>query len=519
VEEMSNLGRPALLEMTNICKRFPGVQALSAVNFDLQQGEVHLLLGENGAGKSTLIKILSGVYRPDEGHIYINGKMVAIQDPNHAQQLAIATIYQDFALIPHLSVAQNLFLNREIRYQRINFILNNKKMDEMCIALLDRLEIPLRPQQLISSLNTAEKQLVEIARALSTDSQILIMDEPTSTLTSKEIDRLFMMVHQLKSRGVGIIYISHRLEEALGIGDRATVLRDGRQVKTTNVKDTDIDEIIRYMVGRDIADRYPKRNLRPKEEILRIENLTNPPFCKNVHFSLRKGEILGLAGLLGSGKELVLRYVSGVEIPQKMSLTVSGRAVRVASSRDAINMGITYLPSDRKEEGCVLRLDVKKNITLAAVRLLARLGFVRTGRENAIAGEYVNDLNIRPPRLGILVEYLSGGNQQKVVIAKSLCCKPSIMLFDEPTQGIDIGAKVEIYHLISELATKGCGIIMASSELDELMGMCDRIIAMYAGSMVEEFTRDEFDEEDLLAAIFGKNTEGELVLKGTGSER
>jgi ribose transport system ATP-binding protein len=207
VEEMSNLGRPALLEMTNICKRFPGVQALSAVNFDLQQGEVHLLLGENGAGKSTLIKILSGVYRPDEGHIYINGKMVAIQDPNHAQQLAIATIYQDFALIPHLSVAQNLFLNREIRYQRINFILNNKKMDEMCIALLDRLEIPLRPQQLISSLNTAEKQLVEIARALSTDSQILIMDEPTSTLTSKEIDRLFMMVHQLKSRGVGIIYI------------------------------------------------------------------------------------------------------------------------------------------------------------------------------------------------------------------------------------------------------------------------------------------------------------------------
>jgi len=493
-----------LLQMENITKRFPGVLALSKVHFDLRPGEVHLILGENGAGKSTLIKILSGVYRPDEGEISIEGKRVEIQKPHQAKKLGISTIYQDFALIPHLTVAQNIFLGREMTEHRVPFLLDNEGMNDTCRNLIKNLELPLDPTETVSRLNTAEKQLVEIARALSTRSKILIMDEPTSTLTPREIDRLFAMVFQLKEQGVGIIYISHRLEEAERIGDRITVLRDGKYIDTRPVKGTSIDHFIGLMVGEEISERFPKENTQKGGEVLNVRHLTQSPFFEDVNFSLFAGEIIGVAGLLGSGKERVLRSVAGVEPYSEGAITIGGSLARITSSRDAINQGISYLPSDRKEEGIVARMAVTENITLSSLKHYCRLGILRKKREKKSATDFAGKLQIKMANIRTLLEYLSGGNQQKVIIARSLCCRSQIFFFDEPTQGIDIGAKVEIYHLLNELVRHGAGVVISSAELPELIGMCDRILAMYQGRVTGEFSGPEATQENLLRAIFGK---------------
>lgn len=501
---VKNRRHKLLLQMENITKRFPGVLALSRVHFDLCPGEVHLILGENGAGKSTLIKILSGVYRPDEGEIHIEGKRVEIQKPQQAKKLGISTIYQDFALIPHLTVAQNIFLGRETMDRRAPIFLDNESMNHNCRELINALKLPLEPTETVSRLTTAEKQLVEITRALSTQSKILIMDEPTSTLTPREIDRLFDMVFQLKKQGVGIIYISHRLEEAERIGDRVTVLRDGKYIDTCPVKGTSIDHFIGLMVGEEISERFPKEKTQKGAEVLKVRHLAQAPYFEDVNFSLCAGEILGLAGLLGSGKEWVLRAVAGVESYSEGTVTIDGSPVRIRSSRDAINQGISYLPSDRKEEGIVHRMSVMENITLSSLRRYSRLGLLNKKRESKSASDFAGKLQIRMASIRTLLEYLSGGNQQKVIIARSLCCRSQILFFDEPTQGIDIGAKVEIYHLLNELVKQGAGVVISSAELPELIGMCDRILAMYHGRVVGEFSGRDASQENLLRAIFGK---------------
>jgi len=502
--DIRNHKRDVILRMQNITKRFPGVLALSGVHFDLYPGEVHLLIGENGAGKSTLIKIISGVYRPDEGDIFVEGKKVTIQRPHQAKELGISTIYQEFALIPHLTVAQNVFLGREISANGIPFLIDNSSIDDRCQILMERLKLPLRPREYVRNLNTAEKQLVEIARALSTKSKILIMDEPTSTLTSREMERLFDMVIQLKHQGVGIIYISHRLEEAKRIGDRVTVLRDGKYIDTLAVKKTGIDHLISLMVGEEISERFPKEKTEKGPEVLKVQNLSKPPFFHEITFSLHKGEIVGLAGLLGSGKEKVLRAICGVEGFSMGSINIGGKPAKISSCQDAINYGISYLPSDKKEEGIILRMSVGQNVTLSSLKSYCSLGILRPKKETEVAHEFAERLQIKMPSIRALVEYLSGGNQQKVIIARSLCCRSKIFFFDEPTQGIDVGAKVEIYHLLNELVKQGAAVLLASAELPELMGMCDRIFAMYHGEIVGEYNAQEVNQKELLRAIFGK---------------
>jgi ribose transport system ATP-binding protein len=502
--DIRNHNRNVILRMQNITKRFPGVLALSGVYFDLYPGEAHLLVGENGAGKSTLIKILSGVYRPDEGDIFVDRKRVTIQKPHQAKELGISTIYQEFALIPHLTVAENVFLGREISASRIPFLIDNRSIDDRCQILMERLKLPLRPRDYVRDLNTAEKQLVEIAKALSTEARILIMDEPTSTLTSKEIARLFDMVIQLKAQGVGIIYISHRLEEANTIGDRVTVLRDGKHIDTLAVKKTGIDHLISLMVGEEISERFPKEKTEKGPEVLKVQNLSKPPSFHDITFSLHKGEIVGLAGLLGSGKEKLLRAICGVEGFSKGLIKIGGKPAKISCCQDAINYGISYLPSDKKEEGIISRMSVGQNITLSSLKNHCSFGILRPKKEKEVAHEFAGRLQIRMPSIRALVEYLSGGNQQKVIIARSLCCRSRIFFFDEPTQGIDVGAKVEIYHLLNELVKQGAAVLLASSELPELMGMCDRIFAMYHGGIIGEYNTREVNQEELLRAIFGK---------------
>jgi ribose transport system ATP-binding protein len=401
-------------------------------------------------------------------------------------------------------VAENVFLGREISANRIPFLIDNKGIDDRCKVLMERLKLPLRPKEYVRDLNTAEKQLVEIARALSTKAKILIMDEPTSTLTSREIERLFDMVIQLKDQGVGIIYISHRLEEANTIGDRVTVLRDGEHMDTLAVKKTGIDHLISLMVGEEISERFPKEKAEKGPEVLKVQNLSKAPFFHDISFSLHKGEVVGFAGLLGSGKERVIRAICGVEGFSKGLINIGGKPVKISSCQDAINYGISYLPSDRKEEGAILRMNVGQNVTLSSLRSYCSLGILRPKKEIEVAHEFAERLQIRMPSIRTLVEYLSGGNQQKVIIARSLCCRARIFFFDEPTQGIDVGAKVEIYHLLNELVKQGAAVLLASSELPELMGMCDRIFAMYHGQITGEFNAQEVSQEELLRAIFGK---------------
>jgi ribose transport system ATP-binding protein len=504
---MNDQSNQILLKMDHITKKFPGVLALSKVNFDLRAGEIHILLGENGAGKSTLIKILSGVYRPDEGYIHIEGKRVHIQKPHQAKNIGISTIFQDFSLVPHLTVAQNIFLGKEISHIHSPFLLNNRSMNERCRNIMRRLEIYIEPTTYVRDLSTAEKQLVEIGRALSTDSKILIMDEPTSTLTPREIDRLFDMVLQLKQQGVGIIYISHRLEEAMKIGDRVTILRDGCFINTCRISETSIDHLISFMVGEEISERFPKENVRKGAEVLRVKHLAKAPFIEDINFSLFSGEVVGLAGLLGSGKESVLRAVAGVDPLIQGIICVNNRSASIKSTRDAINHGISYLPSDRKTEGILPRMSVGENVTLSSLKRYCHLGILHKSRERKTALEFTKKLQIRMPNIQSLLEYLSGGNQQKVIIARSLCSRSKIFCFDEPTQGIDIGAKVEIYHLLNELAKQGAAIIISSSELPELIGMCDRILAMHQGRIVRQFNRNEANQERLLRAIFGKENQ------------
>ena len=486
-----------LLEMKNINKSFPGVQVLKDVDVELHKGEVHILLGENGAGKSTLIKILSGAYSLDSGEIIFEGKYVNIAKPTDAQELGITTIYQEFNLIPYLTVSQNIYLGRE-PVSPVTRKLNHKKLREDTEALFRRLHLDIDPNANVIDLGVAEQQMVEIAKALSVNSKVLIMDEPTSALTDKEIENLFTIIRNVQKHGVSIIYISHRIEEFEQIGDRVTIMRDGEAVKTLDIKKTSLDEMIQHMVGRDIGNHYPKAATTPGEEILSVKNLTREKVFKDVNFSLKSGEILGICGLMGAGRTEIMRSLFGVDPKNSGDIFVHGQKVEINHPRQAIKAGMGFLTEKRREEGLVLVMDIAKNITLPSLEKIDLTYTLDKKKEKRIVSDYIESLQIKCTGREQETETLSGGNQQKVVIAKWLMSKSNIFIMDEPTRGIDVGAKIEVYTLMNSLVAEGNGIILISSDLPEVLGMSDRILVVCRGEIVKEFSREEATQEKIM---------------------
>lgn len=472
-----------LVEMHRIDKRFPGVHALKAVSFDLQEGEVHALMGENGAGKSTLMKILSGVYHPDSGRILVEGREVTLPSPRAAQDQGIGIIHQELALMKDLTVAQNIFIGRE---PRLSFgRVDDAKMIRDAEALFRVLNINIDPRRKVDGLSIARQQMVEIAKALSARSRVLIMDEPTAALTDSEINELFAMIARLKADGVGIVYISHKMDEIRRISDRVTVMRDGEYVGTVGAKETPISQIISMMVGRTLTDETVSiPDLSGAEVALEVKGLNRGREIRDVSFSLKKGEVLGFAGLMGAGRTEVARAIFGADPRDSGEITVHGRKVEIRSPVDAVRAGIGYLPEDRKHFGLALGMDVADNVALASMhRFTGGLGQVRDEAMRKTARDFIRSLGIRTPSERQEVRLLSGGNQQKVVIAKWLLRNCDILIFDEPTRGIDIGAKSEIYKLLADLAAEGKAIIVISSELPEILRVSHRIAVMCEGRL------------------------------------
>ena len=491
-----------ILEMKNISKAFYGVQALNNVDFSVLRGETHILLGENGAGKSTLVKILSGAYHKDAGEIFFDGEQIEISTPLDAQRKGISIIYQEFNLIPGLSVAENIFLGREP--VKGNRLINWRVLNENAKAILDKLHADVSPTALVATLSVAEQQFVEIAKALSFGAKLIIMDEPSATLTPAEIDRLFAVIRDLKRAGVSIIYISHHLDEIFEIGDRVTVLRDGELVATDDIKNVTKDMIIRWMVGRDLTNTYPPRTTTPGEVVLEVQNLSRRGELHDISFHLRRGEILGIAGLVGSGRTELVRALYGAAPIDRGEIKLHGRTLAIKTPKESIKNGIGFLPEDRKQEGLVLEQSVKNNVTLANLVKVVKNGIISGSAEKAAVDEYVRNLGIRTVNQQVLIKNLSGGNQQKVVLAKWLFTDSDILIFDEPTRGIDVGAKYEIYQLMNRLTEQGKSVIMVSSELPEIIGMSDRVLVLHNGRITGEYTRDQFDQELIM-----KNAAGE----------
>jgi len=491
-----------LLEMKQICKRFPGVQALRNVNIIVCGGEIHALVGENGAGKSTLMKVLSGVYPPDSGEIYLNNQRVNISNLQEAQKLGISIIFQEFNLIPHLSVGENVFFGRFP--QGFCGKVNWNRLFSEAEQILASLGISLDPHSLVKNLSVADQQMVEIAKALSLKSQVLIMDEPTSALTQKEIDILFALMKKLKSQGVAIIFISHRLEEVKEIADRITVLRDGEKICTAEAKDLTREEIANLMVGREMKTMFPKQEAKIGRIILEVKNLFRNGKLDNVSFYLRKGEILGIYGLVGAGRTELARAIFGEDPIDKGDILIEERPITFYSPYDAVHAGIGMVPEDRSQQGLLLTQSVEFNISLPSLMNYANFGKINKKLASEEALKQVKALNIKTPSLNQKVMYLSGGNQQKVVLAKWLELEPRILILDEPTRGIDVGAKAEIYSLISNLAQKGFGVIMISSELPEILGMSDRILVMNKGQITAQFNREEAEPQKIIMAAAGR---------------
>ena len=488
-----------LVEMTGISKSFPGVHALDDCRFELRAGEVHALVGENGAGKSTLMKILAGIYRRDAGTIRVKGQEVEIASPRAAQDLGISMIHQELNLMGHLTVAQNIFIGREPR-GAARFLLDEKVLNAKARELFETLHIKLDPRARVSGLAVAQQQMVEIAKALSFSSDVLIMDEPTAALTDIEIDDLFRIIRHLRERGAGVIHISHRLEELKQISDRVTVMRDGRYIDTVLTAEAGIQSIISMMVGRTIFEAAPELPEQPDPEVvLEVRNLNRGRVIRDVSFQLHRGEILGISGLVGAGRTEVVRAVFGADRRDSGEILIHGKSVAIRTPADAVAHGIAYLSEDRKRYGLALKMDVEANIVLASLRKFAgRLGQIRFGRTKAIAQEYVKSLAIKTPGIAQRVRNLSGGNQQKVVIAKWLTADTEILIFDEPTRGIDVGAKSEIYRLLNDLAQQGKAIIMISSELPEILRMSHRILVMCEGRITGELGAAEATQERIM---------------------
>ncbi|EMM2532834.1 sugar ABC transporter ATP-binding protein [Citrobacter freundii] len=487
------------LQMSHITKRFPGVLALSNVDFALRKGEVHALLGENGAGKSTLMKILSGVYQPDEGDIIFEGQSVSFANPLSAQSAGITIIHQEFNLFPELTVEENIFIGREF-CKNNRWRLDEKQQRQAAIDILQKLNLNISPETLVADLTVAQQQMVEIAKAISVNAKILIMDEPTAALTETEIDSLFQVTRLLKEQGTGIVYISHRLEELALIADRATVMRDGQFIATVDYDAVKISDLIAMMVGRDLGNIYPRRGpLTQRKPVLEVSGLTRNGVLNNIDFTLYQGEILGFAGLMGAGRTELARAIFGADPIDGGTLKLNGKVTVIKDIPDAIQQGISYLTEDRKKEGLALGLSVERNIMLGNYPEYSdRYGNVDSKRCQKTSEEQVKALRIKTPHLEQAALNLSGGNQQKIIIARWVCKDTDILIFDEPTRGIDVGAKLEIYELMNRLVAKGKSIIMISSELPEVLGMCDRILVMRNGRITGELASDDATQEKIM---------------------
>ncbi len=485
-----------VLRTEAIDKSFPGVHALDHVDFDLYEGEVHVLLGENGAGKSTFMKILSGSLPKDSGRIFLRDQEVDIESPMHARELGIGMVYQELSVISGLSVAENIFLGRLPKRKPFG-IVDWSAATSQAKGILDDLGVDIDPRERVGNLSMGEQQLTEIAKTLSMNAQILLLDEPSSALSDEERERLFNIMRGLQEKGVAIIYVSHRLVEVPQVGQRATVLRDGAKIGTLAVDEADEATLIRMMVGREIEEHFPKEDIERGRELLRVQGLTVKGMLNDLNLSLHEGEILGIFGVLGAGRTDFAHALFGVDLIDSGEIFLDGRKVEISSPAEAIEFGLGYLTEDRKD-GLVPRLAIPANITLASLKKMTRLGFLRHDEERASAERYVEELAIHTPRMSQLVEFLSGGNQQKVALAKWLCSQAKILIFDEPTRGIDVGAKVEVFRLMNDLAKQGVGIIMISSELPEVLAMADRILVMAGGSFVAEYERSQASQEDLM---------------------
>ncbi|EEZ4024673.1 sugar ABC transporter ATP-binding protein [Escherichia coli] len=487
------------LQMKHITKRFPGVLALNDVQFTLRQGEVHALLGENGAGKSTLMKILSGVYQPDEGEIIFEDKPVSFSDPLSAQNVGITIIHQEFNLFPELTVEENIFIGREF-CKKNRWRLDEKQQRQATIEILQKLNLAIKPDTLVADLTVAQQQMVEIAKAISVNARILIMDEPTAALTETEIESLFRVTRLLKEQGTGIVYISHRLEELALIADRATVMRDGQYISTVDYECVKISDLIAMMVGRDLGNIYPRREaLQQRIPVLEVNGLTRKGVLNDINFTLYRGEILGFAGLMGAGRTELARAIFGADSIDSGTLKLNGKETVIKDISDAIQQGISYLTEDRKKEGLALNLSVERNIMLGNYPEYSdRFGNIDSRRCQQTSEEQVKALRIKTPNLEQAALNLSGGNQQKIIIARWVCKDTDILIFDEPTRGIDVGAKLEIYELMNRLVAKGKSIIMISSELPEVLGMCDRILVMRSGRITGELSAKEATQEKIM---------------------
>lgn len=487
-----------LLEMKNISKSFPGVKALSNVSLDLHEGEVLALVGENGAGKSTLMKILTGIYSKDEGEILYNGEALEIHSPKEAQEKGISIIHQELNLMKDLTIGENIYIGREPR-GIFNFFIKDRKLNQMATELFEKLSLDLNSKTKVQKLTVAKQQMVEIAKALSFDSKILIMDEPTTALTDHEIDVLFEIINQLKKEGVGIIYISHRMDELKRITDRVLIMRDGQYVETLKTADTEISTVINLMVGREIFIESKPQNTNSTDEIvLELKNITSTSNIKDISFQLRKGEILGFAGLMGAGRTEVANAIFGVDKIKKGEVFLRGKRIKINSPEKAVKNGIGYLSEDRKQLGLLVDLDVKTNITMSYMDKFQNIGFIKDKLAKKVANGYIEQLKIKTPSVDQQLKFLSGGNQQKVVIAKWLLRDCDILIFDEPTRGIDVGAKGEIYRLLDELVEQGKSIIMISSELPEVLRMSHRIVVMSEGKITGVLSSEEANQEKIM---------------------
>ncbi len=491
----------SILSIRNISKEWPGVLALDNVSIDFKKGEVHAIMGENGAGKSTLMKIIAGSFWPNKGKIVFEGKEYSHFDPKQAIELGISIMYQEFNLIKELNVAENIFLGAK---QSNGFFMNKKILLKNAFEIINELGVELDPKEIVSNLSPAYQQVVEILRSISRNVKLLIMDEPTASLTKTEICKLFELIEKLKAKGVTILYISHRLEEVFQISDRITILRDGSLITTTNTSDINDNELVRLMVGRELSNMYPNRNyVRPKGDALKITGLSQGTKLHNISFSAYRGEILGIGGLVGAGRTEMARCIFGADHFDCGTIQKNEKKLKLKSPGDAIEAGIAYIAEDRKQHGVLLHMTVAENITLAVIKKISRLLFINKKTEKRIVDYYIKKLDIKTPSTSQSVKNLSGGNQQKVVISKLLATESDVIILDEPTRGIDVGAKHEIYKVMNDLAKEGKVIIMISSDMLELLGVSDRVLVMRNGSITGELSKNEVTEEKVISLASG----------------
>lgn len=490
-----------LVRMHGISKSFGPVSVLRDVSFELLPGEIHALMGENGAGKSTLMKILTGLYQADTGQIEVDGHQQTIRSTTQAEHLGIAIIHQELNLIRELTVAENLFLGRELT--GFGGVLKRAEMNKLAQTYLAHLACDIDPSTEVSCLSIGQQQMIEIARALSLNARVLIMDEPTAALTDREIETLFKVIRDVREQGVGVVYVSHRMEEIFALCDRISVLRDGQFVGTQNICDTSFEQVVQQMVGRELTERFPARTVKLGEERLRLENLSNDGCIQGVNLTVHAGEVVALAGLMGAGRTEVARTLFGLNRSTSGQIWVDGKQIKPKSPAEAIRAGIGFVTEDRKVQGLILGLTVRENITLPAVPTLGKSGIVARQTEHSLVADFINKLKIRTRDAELEVRALSGGNQQKVVLAKWLALKPKVLILDEPTRGVDVGGKAEIYHIINQLAAAGVAVLMISSELPEVLGVSDRVVVMHERRVAGELTTADATQESVMHLATG----------------